>query len=168
MPKLRVPAADSFRMSNLRVLFAGVVFQTNRAVTESKRSVRLTPWSTRWASTCDGEVLAKIVSTWDPKLALLLLKHNPHIKREHLSSLVALDDAQVRSALVLHPECSKKMLRHFVQYGGEMVRASVAMRTDLPDDIQQALLYDRSPAVRASLALNPSIPETLRVFAALR
>lgn len=155
-------------MSNLGVLVAGVVFHPRGARLLGLRSVHLIRWSTRWACSCRGDVLRKIALTWDPTVALLLLEENPHLEKQHLRSLAAIEDGRVRAAIVSHPACPKSLLRESVKYGGENVRAAVACRADLPDDVTHALVADRSPIVRAVLADNPGVPEELRVFAALR
>lgn len=155
-------------MSNLGVLVASVVFRARRRKHSSDRTVHLTSWSARWARSSQGEVLCKIASTWDPKVALLILESNPHIEKKHLRLLAAIEDGRVRAALCSHPECPNSLLRDSVRYGGENVRVAVAQRMDLPDDVQRALVMDRSPLVRAAVAGNPCVPEELRILAALR
>lgn len=128
----------------------------------------LTWWRARWARSCDGDVLNRLAGTWDPALAVLLVAENPHVRKKHLKSLAAIEDARVRSVLVSHPKCPKRVLRDSVQYGGEMVRAALARRHDLPEEVQMRLASDHSPFVRAALACNQSVCDEFRVLAALR
>jgi hypothetical protein len=68
---------------------------------------------------------------------------------------------KILQAIALHPKTSASVIKSFVKYAPERIKAQIAARTDLSETVQKHLYSLKSELLTASLAKNSSLDHTL-------
>lgn len=93
--------------------------------------------------------------------------HNPRLTGEHLLKLARGNNEKIHQLIATDTRLPAEGVKQLLLVGSR-VRELVARRDDLTPEQQIELLNDYSTEVRNTIQLNPSVPDEIRVIAALR
>lgn len=114
------------------------------------------------------EYIAWIISRKDVSLFPAILE-NPNTQTKHLYELCSSPRATGLLELLLleHPAADEAVLDHLSLSASSMVRIKLAAREDISIPQAMRLAHDLSEMVRRAIAANSSVPEHIRILAAL-